>query len=195
MTRVTRPPLGGRSRRGGGLGLALALLVVALAAVALTAAPASAATTTLTAPTSHSGQTPLGTTSFAAISISGVVLTGDVDTSLEWSQAALLGVEFDPNLVRQGRDLDPQDSYTRVGSGSMTVKANVNDLEVSWLAIGPFDLPDVTFNALDGACGLKAGGGAYVCNLASDRVALINPPDPIFGLRIPGPYVDLRVVP
>jgi hypothetical protein len=102
---------------------------------------------------------------------------------------------FDPNLVRQGRDLDPQDSYTRVGSGSMTVKANVNDLEVSWLAIGPIDLPDVTFNALDGACGLKAGGGAYVCNLASDRVALINPPDPIFGLRIPGPYVDLRVVP
>jgi len=194
MTIVTRPPRGGRSRRGGGLGLALALLVVALAAVAVTAAPASAATTTLTAPTSLSGQTPLGTTSFAAISISGVVLTGDVDTSLEWSQSALLGVEFDPNLVRQGRDLDPQDSYTRVGSGSMTVKANVNDLEVSWLAIGPIDLPDVNFNALDGACGLKAGGGAYVCNLASDRVALINPPDPIFGLRIPGPYVDLRVV-
>ncbi len=194
MTRVTRPPLGGRSRRGGGLGLALALLVTALAAVALTAAPASAATTTLTAPTSLSGQTPLGTTSFAAISISGVVLTGDVDTSLEWSQSALLGVEFDPNLVRQGRDLDPKDSYTRVGSGSMTVKANVNDLEVSWLAIGPLDLPDITFNALDGACALKAGGGAYVCNLASDRVALINPPDPVFGLRIPGPYVDLRVV-
>ena len=194
MTRVTRPPRGGRSRRGGGLGLSLALLVLALAAVAVTAAPASAATTTLTAPTSLTGQTPLGTTSFAAISVSGVVLTGDVDTSLEWSQSALLGVEFDPNLVRQGRDLDPQDSYTRVGSGSMTVKANVNDLEVSWLAIGPLDLPDITFNALDGACALKAAGGAYVCNLASDRVALINPPDPIFGLRIPGPYVDLRVV-
>ena len=194
MTRITRPRHDGRSRRGGSIGLALALLVTALAAVALTAAPASAATTTLDEPTTLSGQTPLGTTSFAAISVSGVVLTGDVDTSLEWTQAALLGVEFDPNLVRQGRELDPMDSYTRVGSGSMTVKANVNDLELSWLAIGPLDLPDVTFNALDGACALRAGGGTYECNLASDRIALINPPDPVFGLRLPGPYVDLRVV-
>ena len=95
MTRITRPRHDGRSRRGGSIGLALALLVTALAAVALTAAPASAATTTLDEPTTLSGQTPLGTTSFAAISVSGVVLTGDVDTSLEWTQAALLGVEFD----------------------------------------------------------------------------------------------------
>jgi hypothetical protein len=194
MTRITRPRLRGRSRRGGGLGLSLALLVALLAAVALTAAPASAATTTLTAPTSLSGQTPLGTTSFAAISVSGVVLTGDVDTSLQWTQSALLGVEFDPNLVRQGRELDPQDSYTRVGSGSMNVRANVNDLEVSWLSIGPLDLPDITFDALDGSCALMAGGGSYQCDLASDRVALINPPDPVFGLRLPGPYVDLRLV-
>ena len=35
---------------------------------------------------------------------------------------------------------------------------------------------------------------AYECNLASDRIALINPPDPVFGLRLPGLYVELRVV-
>ena len=31
-----------------------------------------------------------------------------------------------------------------------------------------------------------AAAAAYECNLASDRIALINPPDPVFGLRLPG---------
>ncbi|MCI0636045.1 MAG: hypothetical protein L0206_19335, partial [Actinobacteria bacterium] len=163
-----------------------ALFVAALAALAATTS-ASAATTTLTSPTTLSGDVTLGAVGITAETILGVTATATATMSLDWSQPAQLGTEFDPNLVRQARSLDPMVSYSRTAGGTMSVDWTLEDLEVSWDSIGPLDLgsPGVSAN---GACDLVASGGDYVCNLASNTLQVLD------TFPIPGPYVHLRLL-
>lgn len=149
----------------------------------MAAVPAYASTTTLTSPTTLSGNQTVSSTGVTATG-AGVTATFDLTTSLSWTQGAQLGAAFDPNLVRQGRQLDVNDSYTRTGAGSMAVTWTLNNLQVSWGTIGPLSLGSPSFSA-SGACDLMAGGSNYTCHLVSPTVALLD------TYPIPGPYVDL----
>ena len=183
---MNRPsPLRSRSRvRRSWSGLA-ALCVAGFAALAVTAAPASASTTTLTSPTTLTGNSVLTSSSFSE-SGAGVTVSGDPAITMHWNQGAKLGTAFDPNLVRQGRSLNPTDSYTRTSPGSMSVDYSINNLNVSWdifnLSLGS---PGFTTT---GNCDLKAAGGDYVCHLTGIDVPLLD------TFPIPGPYVKLQLV-
>jgi hypothetical protein len=176
-----------RQRAGRFVSALAAVCIAGLATVAATAAPAAAATTTLTSPTTPQGVELLSVVSLTGTSVLGVTATADLETELHWSQPAELGTEFDPNLVRQGRSLDPIDSYARTGAGNMGLEWTLEDLEVSWDAIGPLDLGSPSFSA-SGPCDLKAGGANYGCHLQSSSVPILDP------FPIPGPYVRLRLV-
>jgi len=141
-----------------------------------------AATTTLTQPTTLSGSRTLSSTGLTATG-AGVTATTDLVTTLNWTQAATLDTTFDPNLVRQGRSLDPSDAYTPT-SGTMTLSWTLSNTLVSWDGIGPLDLGSPTFSAT-GSCNLMAGGGNYLCHLASSQLAIID------TYPVPGPYVKL----
>ncbi|HEY5487299.1 MAG TPA: PKD domain-containing protein [Candidatus Limnocylindrales bacterium] len=170
-------------RRRRSMRAALALCVAGLAALTLGPATALAATTTLSNPTSLAGGSTLASVPFTA-SGAGVSATGSADISVHWSQPASLGTTFDPNLVRQGRALNPSDSYTRTPTGTMTVDYTLQGLQVSWGSIGPLSLGSPTFS-MTGPCDLIAGGSDYVCNLASGQTSLLD------TFPIPGPYVKL----
>ena len=159
-----------------------------MSVIALTAivAPATvlAAASTQSSPTSVSGDSTLAAVPFTAVG-AGVTATGTAAISVQWSQAAALSTTWDPNLVRQGRALDPSDAYTRTSSGSLTIDYTLNDLQASWLGIGPLSLGNPTFS-MTGPCDLMAAGGDYVCNLSSSQIGLI--PTPYLYI---GPYVNL----
>lgn len=185
---MNRPrPLRPRSRvRRSWSGLA-ALCVAGLAALAVTAAPASASTTTLTSPTTLTGTSVLASSPFNLSSggLDPVVVSGDPAITMHWNQAAGIGTKFDPNLVRQGRSLDPVDSYTRTAPGSMSVNYAINNLNVSWDIFSiPLGSPGITTS---GTCDLKASGGDYVCHLTSSSGVGIDP------YPVPGPYVSFNL--
>ncbi|MGD0863572.1 MAG: PKD domain-containing protein [Candidatus Limnocylindrales bacterium] len=183
MNRPFRP--GVRRRRS--MRAAVALCVAGLTALVLGPATALAATSSLSSPTSLSGDSTLASVPFTA-SGAGVTATGSADISVHWSQPTSLGTTFDPNLVRQGRALNPGDSYTRTPTGTVTVDYTLNNLQVKWDGIGPLSLGSPTFS-ITGPCDLKAGGSSYVCNLSSSQIGLI----PVFYGYI-GPYVNLSLV-
>jgi PKD domain len=173
---------GGRSGTGP-LGLAAAAILLGLAALASTAATASAAPMSQTSPTTLTGSRTLSSLGVTATG-AGVTATFDLDTTLDWSQAASIGAAWDSNLVRQGRSVDVADSYARTGPGSMTLSWTMSNLEVSWDGVGPLSLGSPGFSA-SGTCDLQASGSNYVCNLSSSQVALADP------YPVPGPYVKL----
>lgn len=144
---------------------------------------ALAVTTTLPQATSLSGSRTL-TLNGLTKSEGGVDFSTDMTTHLTWSQAASLALTFDPNLLRQGRALDPSDAFTRPASGLLSITWTLNNVGVSWLGVGPLDLGSPTFNAT-ALCDLLADGSAYVCHLASDQIKLID------HYPSPGPYVSL----
>ncbi len=121
-----------------------AACAVALAVVAASATSAHAATNTLTQPTTLTGNTTLSSLGIVATG-AGVTATFDLNETVAWTQSASVGVTYDPNLVRQGRSLDPSDSYTRTGAGHMSISWTLHNLHVDWNGLGPFDLgnPDV----------------------------------------------------
>ena len=182
-----------RSRARGGLParILVALSVASLVALALMPALALATSTSLSSPTTVSGSQPLASIPFV-VTGSGVTATGTADLTLHWTQDASLGTTFDPNLVRQGRSLDPSDSYGRTAAGSMSVDYTLHNLEVSWDGIGPLSLGSPTFTT-SGACDLAAGGSDYACHLTSGSKIELFPPPPgvIYGYI--GPYVDLSL--
>jgi PKD repeat protein len=165
-----------------------ALSVTALATVVAAAAPASAGTvTTFTSPTTLTGNTTLSDTGVTATDpVSGVTATFDLVTALKWTQAANVGVTFDSNLVRQGRSVDPSVSYTRNGSGSMTMTWTLSNLKVSWGSVGPLGLGSPAFN-VTGDCDLLASG-SETCHLASGQIGLLDP-----GFPNVSPYVKLSL--
>lgn len=164
----------------------VSLGIASLTGVVIVATPtaASAATTTLSSPTTLTGSQTLSSTGVVA-SGAGVTAKFDLVTAATWTQpAALLSTAFDPNLVRQGRALNPADSYTRTSPGSMTVRWTLNNLSVSWGIIGPLNLGSPAFSAT-APCNLIAGGSDYLCHLTSSTTSLLG-----FYPNI-GPYVDL----
>ena len=166
------------------LGMALC---VALALVLVASSLAFAATTTLTASTTLSGSQTLSVYG-VTVTGAGVTATFDLVTELQWTQSADLSTTFDPNLVRQGRSLDPSDAYTRPASGFMSVTWTLSDLEVSWLGIGPLDLGSLSFST-SGSADLLAGGPDYTCHLESGQIGVL-PPGGTFWPYV-GPYVKL----
>jgi PKD repeat protein len=174
------------TRRWARSALAAVLYTGGLAGALIVATPslASAATTTLTAPTTLTGSQVLSSTSVTATG-AAVTATFDLLTSAHWTQsAALLNTAFDANLVRQGRSLNPSDSYSRTSPGSMSITWTLNNLAVSWNGIGPLDLGNPEFSAT-GLCDLMASGANYTCHLVSPAITLTD----LYPL--PGPYVDL----
>lgn len=165
--------------------VAASMSVAGAAALVGSATPAGAATTTLAGPTTVSGSTTISSTGLTA-SGAGVTATTDLTTSVSWSQPASLGTAFDPNLVRQGRALNPSDSYTRPGgAGTLTVNWTLANTSVSWDGIGPLGFGSPTFSA-SGPCALLAGGPNYSCDLTSSSQQNLVDPFPA-----PGPYVKL----
>ena len=164
-----------------------ALCLAGLAAIAVTAAPASASTTTLTSPTALAGNSVLASAPFFESSGGGdpVTVSGDPAVTMHWNQLASLSTAFDPNLVRQGRSLDPSDSYTRLLPGTMSVDYRINNLNVSW-DIFSLDLGSPGFTTA-GGCSLMAAGGNYVCHLTSSEVTLFD----LFPA--PGPYATVQL--
>lgn len=164
---------------------AASALLAVLAFFAAAAGTATAAPTSLTSPTTLTGTRSLSSTGITATGL-GVTAQFDLETSLGWTQDASLGATFDPNLVRQGRTPAVSDAYSRAASGSMNLTWTLQNLQVSWEGIGPLSLGSPSFNA-SGPCDLQAGGGDYVCHLASGQIALLD------TYPVPGPYVKLSL--
>ena len=162
----------------------VALCVAGLAAMTLAPVAVFASSTTLSSPTTLAGSSTLTAVPFTATSLVGVTATGTAAITVHWNQPATLGTVFDPNLVRQGRSLDPTDSYGRTPTGTMSVDYTLNDLKVSWDGIGPLSLGNPTYTTT-GNCSLIAGGSDYDCPLTSSPVALLD------TFPVPGPYVTL----
>jgi hypothetical protein len=157
-----------------------------LAAFVLAPAGTLAATGTLSSPTVLSGSATLTSVGFNVASALGVSFNGTADIRVSWSQPASLGTTYDPNLVRQGRALNPNDTYTRTPSSTMTVSYTLNNLQVSWGGIGPLDLGSPGITAT-GACDLMADTSTYLCNLSSNQIPLLD------TYPVPGPYVKLSL--
>jgi len=112
--------------------------------------------------------------------------TASADMSVNWTQAASVKVDWTDSLVRQGRNLDPTDTYTRTAPGAMTVTYSVS-ASLSW---DSFVSVGVSASVVaSGPCDLKAGGPDYVCNLTSDDIPVLDPS--IFAVGLP--YVDLAI--
>ena len=177
-----------RARRAcyrGIAGLGAAGVVAGVGLVATAGAALAGTVTTLTNPTTLSGSQTISSTGVTATG-AGVTATFDLQTSLTWSQSASVGATFDSNLVRQGRALNPSDSYTRNGAGSMAVTWTLAGLNVSWDSIGPIPLGSPSFSAT-GSCDLMADGSTETCHLASGQISLADP------YPAPGPYVKLSL--
>ena len=178
-----------KSHRGSRTLASMSLGIASLTGVVIVATPtaASAAATTLSSPTTLTGSQTLSSVGVVATDpISGLSASFDLVTTAAWTQpAALVSTSFDPNLVRQGRALNPADSYTRPSPGSMTVSWTLSNLSVSWGSVGPLNLGSPGFSAT-APCDLKAGGSNYTCHLASSTIGLLDP-----GFPAVSPYVDL----
>lgn len=163
------------------------LAAVLIAGLTLGAPSALAANTTQTSPTTLSGSQTVSSTGITASGL-GVTATFDLTTTVNWTQPASLGTSFDPNLVRQGRSLNPSDTYTRPGGpGSISVTWTLKNLMVSWEGVGPLSFDPQSFTA-SGACALLAGGPDETCNVLSGQVGLLDP-----GFPAISPYVDLQL--
>lgn len=147
----------------------------------MTASPAAADSDS--AAVVMSGSANLGTDSYSSpggTSDGDVQINGSVTTTVEWSQAGTVGVDWDPNLVRQGRSLDPSVGWSSAAPGGLTAHFTVDASACVWFdgscygfAVGP-----MTFDA-SGPCTLVPGGADYTCSLSSAEVEIIEPcPDP-----------------
>ena len=179
MNRILRSCFASRS----GTRRSIGALVAAVLLAASWVTPAAAATTTLTNPATFSGDRTLSSTGLSASGL-GVTATTDLVTTLHWTQAASLNTTFDSNLVRQGRSLDPSDTYAHSVGGVMSVTWTLANSSVSWDGIGPIGLGSPSFSA-SGPCDLLASGPDYVCHLASSQASLLD------TFPIPGPFVKL----
>ena len=167
------------------------IVVFALTAIGLVAVSTSAlaAPTTTSTAVALAGNGDIGsvTSSYNPGGTSDGTLNASatLDTSLSWAQPALINVSYDPNLVRQGRSLDPTVSYTRVLPGTMTATYTLSAdacVYVAGSCIG-FSVTGITFNA-SGPCALLAGGSNYTCNLTSNSITLFEPCPGAFGTSI-----------
>ncbi|MBO9521805.1 MAG: PKD domain-containing protein [Nocardioidaceae bacterium] len=172
-------------RRGIGLVAAAALSVTGLVAFA---GPASADTGAVT--TTISGSQTLGTESYpwASGAFHGSLsFSADAD----WSQPAVVSVDWDPDQVRQGRNADPSVDYGRPASGTLSIHYSVTgEVAVDTDAFGTLGMSVTAGITTTGSCALKASGAAYDCHLESGDVGVFDPS--IFAVGFP--YLTLKMV-
>jgi PKD repeat protein len=171
-------------RRGTGL-----MAAVALALAGLVAAPAAAFADSGSIPTSLQGAGPIGsqTYSFTSGALSG---SATFAADAQWSQPAAVAVDWDPDKVRQGRNLDPTVAYTRPSTGTLSITYSVHgdlylDTDIGTLHMGLGE--SITAS---GPCALETSGAAYSCHLESGDVHVFDPSDFGYGL----PYLDLNMI-
>jgi len=174
-------------RRGAAV---LATTALAFGGIAATATPALAAGGTIT--TSLHGSASLGSETASA---SSGALSGSItaSASMTWDQPASVGVSWDPDNVRQGRNLDPSDQYTRTAPGTMSITYSVSGsvgIDTGSLAgVLSFGFGPASLTA-SGPCDLQASGPNYTCHLESDSVGIIDPG--IFAVF--SPYLDAKMI-
>ncbi len=179
---------GGSGRRATGLLAALALSFSGV--VALAATPAFADSGVV--PVALHGEASLGSETASA---SSGALSGSItaSASMTWDQSAAVGVSWDHDNVRQGRHLDPSDSYSRTLPGQMsityTVSGSVGIDTGSAFGVLSFGFGPDSLTAT-GSCDLKAGGPDYTCHLESDSIGIVDPS--IFAVGLP--YLDGKMV-
>jgi hypothetical protein len=175
-----------RSGRRSATGLAAGL---ALATLGLVAVPSAAFADSGAIPTTLTGSGNVGSQTYAFTS---GALSGSATFSADatWNQPAVVTVDWDPDKVRQGRNVDPSVHYTRPASGTLSVTYSVNghlELDTSIGSLG-MDLGESI--TASGPCALKASGAAYDCHLESGDVGIFDPSDFGYGL----PYLDMNMV-
>jgi PKD repeat protein len=158
--------------------------------VAMSAAPAFADSGAV--PVALHGAASLGSETASA---SSGALSGSItaSASMTWDQTAAVGVSWDHDNVRQGRNLNPTDTYTRTLPGQMSITYSVSGsvgidtgsaFGVLSFGFGPDSL------TATGSCDLKAGGPNYLCHLESNSVGIVDPS--IFAVGFP--YLDGKMV-
>jgi len=165
------------------------MAAVALAVAGLVAIPVAAFADSGSIPTSLQGAGTVGsqTYSFTSGALSG---SATFAANAQWSQPAAVSADWDPDKVRQGRNLDPTVAYTRPSTGTLSITYSVHgdlylDTDIGTLHMGLGESITAT-----GPCALKTSGSAYSCHLESGDVHVFDPSDFGYGL----PYLDLNMV-
>ena len=185
MFPAVSPAAGSGRRRAVGVAAALALSLGGV--VALAATPAFADSGAI--PTSLSGSGPVGsqTYSFSSGPLSG---SATFAASAEWGQPAAVAVDWDPDKVRQGRDIDPTVDYGRPVSGTLSVHYTVTGNLTLSTSIGDLSMGLSESLTATGPCDLRTSGAAYDCHLESGDVGIFDPSDFGYGL----PYLDMNMI-
>lgn len=181
---ITRSRAHGASRRIAGGVTVTALVVGGLIA---TASPAFADTGTIATTLSANG--PIGSETYA---FTDGALSGSATFSADasWSQPAVIAVDFDPDLVRQGRNLDPEVDFDRPVSGTMSITYAIDASLTLATDVGNLDVGFSESITTSGLCDLRASGAAYDCHLASAEIGIFDPSDFGYGL----PYLNASMV-
>ncbi|MDY0910694.1 PKD domain-containing protein [Microbacterium sp. CFBP9034] len=166
---------------------AAVVAVLAASTVLATASPALADTGGVA--TNLSGSGPIGSETY---DFTEGALSGQATFSANgsWSQPAVIAVDWDPDLVRQGRQIDPSVDYERPLAGTLSITYGINASLTLATDIGDLDVSFAESITASGACELRAGGAAYACHLESDEVGIFDPSDFGYGL----PYLDASMV-
>ena len=175
-------------RRGTGL---LAVLTLSLTGLVAFAAPASAASGAIATTLHGSGSLGSETASGGSGAFSGSITAS---ASLDWTQAAAVSVDWDPDDVRQGRNLDPSDDYNRTAPGTMSITYSVSGSASVDASSEGFGTLTASFGPLSitasGTCDLKTSGGSYSCHLESGDISLFD----LGSAAIGTPYLDGKMV-
>jgi len=176
---------GSGRRRAVGFVAALALSLTGVVAMAPT--PAFADSGTIGTTLSGSGAVGSETYSFTSGALSG---SATFAASAEWGQPAAIAVDWDPDKVRQGRNLDPSVDYNRPVSGTLSVKYTVSGSLTLSTSIGDLTMGLSESLTATGPCALRTSGAAYDCHLESGDVGIFDPSDFGYGL----PYLDMNMI-
>jgi PKD repeat protein len=151
------------------------VLALSLSGLVALAAPASADSGTITTSLHGSGSLGSETATASSGAFSGSLTAS---ASLDWTQAAAVGVSWNPDDVRQGRHLDPSDDYQRLVPGTMSITYSVSGSASVDASSEGFGTLTVGFGPLSvtasGSCDLKTSGAAYSCHLESGNVDLVD---------------------
>jgi PKD repeat protein len=180
--RTTTP----RSRRFTRLGAGIATLALIGAGTVIAAAPAMADTGGN--PITISGNQLIGdeTEQFDTSTLSG---SAGVSATAHWSQPAAVSVDWNPDLVRQGRSVDPSVGYQRTATGTLSIDYKVQ-ATLTLHSGDPFGDVDASFSktlTATGPCNLRADSTSYTCHLESGSVGILDPGE---WLGVGLPYVD-----
>jgi PKD repeat protein len=165
------------------------LAITGLAFAGLVSAPSAAFADSGAVGTALTGSGTVGSQTYAFTS---GALSGSATFAADanWNQGAVVGVDWDPDKVRQGRNLDPTVHYTRPTSGTLSITYSVNghlDLDTSIGTLGMGLGESITAS---GPCALQTSGAAYDCHLESSNVGVFDPSDFGYGL----PYLDMKMI-